>query len=315
MVPNHPVMQEAPEPHPPTTPSGATALAPTYAPAAASAAAIRHQPKSGTVSKQLLMPGAGAETLDVLIDRIGVRVSYEPKASIFQENDPAENVFKVVNGLVCTFKILADGRRPIGSFYLSNDFFGFGLADQYTLSAQAVTNAKVLVIRKSVLWAEATRDAAIGRQLLLVTTRELAHLRRRELLLLKNAQERVGEFILEMEKRTKVGNSIQLPMTRQDIADYLGLTIETVSRILTSLAICAAIEKPALRQIVLRSHSVLRTAIEDQGKGALSNPHSMSNTQQKRSNRSQLLRARRRVMPKTTVRTTVGRTMDRAATT
>jgi hypothetical protein len=65
-----------------------------------------------------------------------------------------------------------------------------------------------------------------------------------------------------MEKRSKVGNSILLPMKRQDIADYLGLTIETVSRILTSLENCAAIEMPTSRRIILRSRSAIRTAME-----------------------------------------------------
>jgi hypothetical protein len=119
------------------------------------------------------------------------------------------------------------------------------------------------VIKKSALAAAAKHDAAIEYQLLLLANRELARLQARLLLLIKNAQERVGEFILEMEKRSKVGNSIQLPMKRQDIADYLGLTIETVSRIFSSLESCAAIQMPTSRRIVLRSHSALRTAIED----------------------------------------------------
>ena len=140
--------------------------------------------------------------------------------------------------------------------------------------------------------AVANRDA-IERQLLLVTARELAHLQERVLLLIKNAQERVGEFILEMEKRTKVGNAIQLPMKRQDIADYLGLTIETVSRILASLRGCAAIKLPTSHQIVLRSHSALRTAMEDRSKEALSNPHPTQKYRaKKRSNRCDLIRTR-----------------------
>jgi len=147
--------------------------------------------------------------------------------------------------------------------------------------------------------AVANRDA-IERQLLLVTARELAHLQERVLLLIKNAQERVGEFILEMEKRTKVGNAIQLPMKRQDIADYLGLTIETVSRILASLRGCAAIKLPTSHQIVLCSHSALRTAMEDRSKVALSNPHpTQKYPAKKRSDRCDLIRTRvrQRVIP------------------
>ena len=147
--------------------------------------------------------------------------------------------------------------------------------------------------------AVANRDA-IERQLLWLTARELAHLQERVLLLIKNAQERVGEFILEMEKRTKVGNAIQLPMKRQDIADYLGLTIETVSRILASLRGCAAIKLPTSHQIVLCSHSALRTAMEDRSKVALSNPHpTQKYPAKKRSDRCDLIRTRvrQRVIP------------------
>jgi CRP/FNR family transcriptional regulator, nitrogen fixation regulation protein len=168
----------------------------------------------------------------------------------------------------------------------------------HTLSAEAVTNAKVRIIKKSALAAVAGRDA-IERQLLSLTTRELARLQDRVLLLVKNAQERVGEFILEMEKRTAVGNRIELPMKRQDIADYLGLTIETVSRILTSLESCAAIEIPTSRHIVLHSRSVLRTAMEDRCKVTPSVPPSSISTARKRSNRPQTVRApaRQRALP------------------
>jgi len=147
------------------------------------------------------------------------------------------------------------------------------------------------VIKKSALAAATIGDGAIEHQLLLLTTRELARLQDRVLLLIKNAQERVGEFILEMEKRTAAGNCIELPMKRQDIADYLGLTIETVSRILTSLESCAAIEIPTSRRIVLRSRSVLRTAMEDRCKVTPSVPPSSISTARKRSNRPQTVPA------------------------
>src|SRR6516162_2857165 len=220
------------------------------------------------------------EAFDQLIDRIGVRISYSPKERIFHENDPAVSIYKVVSGLVCTCKFLSDGRRQIGGFYLPGDYFGFACADAHTLSAEAVTNAKVCITKKSVLMAAANRDV-IERQLLLLTARELAYLQERVLLLIKNAQERVGEFILEMEKRTKVGNAIQLPMKRQDIADYLGLTIETVCRVLTSLETCAAIEISTSKHIVLRNHSALRAAMEDRSNGALSNSKVAKNTARK----------------------------------
>jgi CRP-like cAMP-binding protein len=79
----------------------------------------------------------------------------------------------------------------------------------------------------------------------------------RVLLLIKSAQERVASFLLEMADRAAGGNVVELPMSRQDIADYLGLTIGTVSRTLTCLESTAAIEVPSSRRIVLRNRSAL----------------------------------------------------------
>jgi len=213
-----------------------------------------------------------AEAFNLLIERRGLRVCYAPQECIFRENDPAESIYKVVSGLVCTCKSLSNGRRQIVGFYLSGEYFGLECSGTHTLPAEAITNAQVRVIKKGVLAALSNRDA-VERQLLSLTTLEIGRLQERVLLLAKNAQKRVGEFILEMEKRTKVGTGIQLPMSRQDIVDYLGLTIETVSRILTSLESCAVIELLGLHQIVLGSHSALRTAMEDHSKGAIYRQH------------------------------------------
>ena len=114
--------------------------------------------------------------------------------------------------------------------------------------------------------AAASRDAAIKRQVLLLMARELARLQERTFLLIKNAQERICEFILDMEKRAAVGNYIDLPMKRQDIADYLGLTIETVSRVLTALENHDATEILPRQGIVMRNHSLLTTMMADRSK-------------------------------------------------
>ena len=224
------------------------------------------QPSSANLLAGRLIPSAETEAFNLLIDRIGVRVSFAPKTRIFHEDDPAESVYKVVGGSVCTCKTLSDGRRQIGRFYLPGEFFGFGSADEHTLSAEAVSNAKVLAIKKSALAAAASRDAVLERQVLLLMARELACLQERVLLLVKNAQERLGEFLLDMEKRAAVGNYVELPMKRQDIADYLGLTIETVSRILTALENHDAIEILPRQGIVMRNHSLLRTMMADRSK-------------------------------------------------
>ncbi len=188
---------------------------------------------------------------------MGVVMSFPRNSEIFGENEPADYVYRVISGSVRTYKILNDGRRQVGGFYLPGDIFGLEFAEEHSFSAEAITDAKVVVLKRSALTALAGRDAAIGRELFALTGRELRRVQDRVLLLVKSAQERVASFLLEMAERASGGNIVELPMSRQDIADYLGLTIETVSRTLTGLESIAAIEVPTSRRIVLRNRSTL----------------------------------------------------------
>ena len=188
---------------------------------------------------------------------MGAMMSYPRNTEIFGENEPADYLYKVVSGSVRTYKILNDGRRQVGGFYLPGDIFGLEFAEEHSLSAEAITDAKVLVVKRSALNALAGRDASVAQQLFALTGRELHRVQDRILLLIKSAQERVAGFLLEMAERAAQKNIIDLPMSRQDIADYLGLTIETVSRTLTSLETAAAIEVSTSRRIVLRNRAAL----------------------------------------------------------
>jgi CRP/FNR family transcriptional regulator, nitrogen fixation regulation protein len=201
---------------------------------------------------------AEREPLAQSMHLMGAVMSYPRNAEIFGENEPAEYLYKVVGGSVRTYKILRDGRRQIGGFYLPGDIFGFQFAEEHTFSAEAITDAKVLVIKRSALTALAGCDAAVARQLFALTSCELRRMQDRVLLLIKSAQERVASFLLEMADRAAAGNVVELPMSRQDIADYLGLTIETVSRTLTQLENVQAIALPTSRRIVLRNRSALK---------------------------------------------------------
>jgi CRP-like cAMP-binding protein len=198
----------------------------------------------------------GADPLGQSMNLMGATMVYPRNTEIFGENEPADYLYKVVSGSVRTYKILSDGRRQVGGFYLAGDLFGLEFADEHTLSAEAISDAKVLVVKRSALTALAGHDALVAQQLFNLTGRELRRVQDRILLLVKSAQERVASFLLEMAERVS-GNSIDLPMSRQDIADYLGLTIETVSRTLTSLECAAAIEVPTSRRIVLRNRPAL----------------------------------------------------------
>lgn len=210
-------------------------------------------------SKPASRPHAEEESLERWMQLVGGVAYYPRRVQIVHEDEAADRLYKVISGTVCTYKVLSDGRRQIGGFYLPGDIFGLECAEGHTLAAETITNAKVLVIRKSVLTALASRNAALTGHLLLLTARELARVQDRVLLLSsKSAQERVVGFLLEMSKRgSPTGNSVELPMSRQDIADYLGLTIETVSRTLWALENGGAIEISQRRRIQFRSRSTL----------------------------------------------------------
>jgi len=192
------------------------------------------------------------------IEMMGAPMTFPRNGEIYGEGEPADYVYKIVSGTVRTSKVLADGRRQIGAFYLAGDVFGLEVGEEHGFSAEAITESKVLVIKRSSLIALAARESAVARELWTLTGRELARVQEHILLLVKTAQERVAGFLLEMAARRPAGDTIELPMSRQDIADYLGLTIETVSRTLTSLENEAAIELPNSRRIVLRNRPALR---------------------------------------------------------
>ena len=210
-----------------------------------------------SVASHLHVVATDSDALDQAMRMMGGLIAYPRNSEIFGENEPADYLYKVVSGSVRTYKILGDGRRQIGGFYLPGDVFGLEFTDEHTLSAEAIADAKVLVVKRSAIDALSGRDAAVARQLFNLTGRELCRVQDRILLLIKSAQERVASFLLEMAERASGGKAIELPMSRQDIADYLGLTIETVSRTLTVLEETAAIEVPTARRIVLRDRPAL----------------------------------------------------------
>ena len=202
-------------------------------------------------------PPAASHSLADSLEMMGASMSYPRNAEIYGENEPTEYLYKLVSGTVRTSKILNDGRRQIGEFYLPGDLFGHEVGSEHSFSAEAITDVKVIVIKRSAVEALAARDNEVARQLWAMTGRELQRMQEHILLLIKSAQERVAGFLLEMAERIKSTNEVELPMSRQDIADYLGLTIETVSRTLTMLESSAAIALPSSRRIVFRNRAAL----------------------------------------------------------
>lgn len=203
------------------------------------------------------LPAVGSHVFSGPIELMGASMSFARNAEIYGDNEPADYLYKVLSGTVRLYKVLADGRRQIGAFYLPGDIFGLEIGDEHTFSAEAITDAKILVVKRSTVIALAARDNEVARQLWNLTSQELHRLQDHIMLLVKTAQERVACFLLEMAERMHASQALDLPMSRQDIADYLGLTIETVSRTLTQLENAATIEVATSRRIVLRNRSAL----------------------------------------------------------
>src|SRR6266566_7867020 len=177
-----------------------------------------------------------------VIELMGTIMPFGRNAEIYGENEPADYLYKVVSGTVRTYKVLVDGRRQIGAFHLPGDIFGFETGDEHAFSAEAITDCKIIVIKRRTVMALAARDNDVARQMWELTARELRRVQEHSLVLIKSAEERVAGFLLEMADRVPSSGTVELPMSRQDIADYLGLTIETVSRTLKHLENAAAIE-------------------------------------------------------------------------
>jgi CRP/FNR family nitrogen fixation transcriptional regulator len=196
---------------------------------------------------------------------MGAAMVFPRDAEIYRENSPATYLYKVISGTVRTFKALNNGRRQIRAFYLPGDIFGVETGPEHAFSAEAITDAKVLVIERTAVVVLAARDNDVAHQLWSLTSRELKHAQNQASLLIQSAQERVAGFLLQMADRVPAGDAVELPMPRQDIADYLGLTIETVSRMMTHLEKRAAIALPTSRRVVLRSRSGLNQTNAEPG--------------------------------------------------
>jgi CRP/FNR family nitrogen fixation transcriptional regulator len=166
-------------------------------------------------------------------------------------------VYEVVSGTVCTCKMLREGRRQIAGFYFAGDIVGLESVKEHNVAVEAITNAKVRIFKKPALAALASSNLEVADRLLALTTRELARKQDHLLLLLSTTAEgRIICFLIEMVQRASPREGlIALPMYRRDIADYLGLTIETVSRVLRDFERRGAIEISGRHSIVLRNHS------------------------------------------------------------
>jgi|SRR6185437_4088267 len=182
---------------------------------------------------------------------MGSLIAYGRNEEIYGEGEAADFLYRVKSGCVRTCRVLKDGRRQIASFSLPGDVFGLTPGEEHTSSAEASVPSEVIAVKGSTLRIRAGVDPALAILLMGLAIAELQRTQDHALLLIKSAQERVATFLLDLAKREASNIEVRLPMSRQEIADYLGLTIETVSRTLTLLENTAAISLPTSRRVIL----------------------------------------------------------------
>jgi CRP-like cAMP-binding protein len=191
-----------------------------------------------------------------VLSSLATTAQYGRGQEIYTRDDPAAYWYRVVSGAARRFVVQVNGRRQIVDFLLPGDFFGFASRDAHHFAVEAIAEGTVVgVYPRERAEALADADPDLARDIRSVTAEELGRLQTRILILGRvGSQGKVSAFLLEMEARLSsasrvTGEGILLPMSRYDIADYLTLSVETVSRALTSLRQCGAIKLVGTRRI------------------------------------------------------------------
>ena len=153
---------------------------------------------------------------------------------VFRNGQHSRHIYQVESGCISTYTNQSDGRRPILAFYFPGDYFGLEMRKTHRISAEATTPSSVRRYATKALALRAATDGAVARYMLHITNLELQRAQNHSLLLRNYSEERVGNFLFEMKKRDR-RREVELLMSRQDIADYLNLSLETVSRAFTRL--------------------------------------------------------------------------------
>lgn len=196
------------------------------------------------------------------LNALGSVAHFEANETIFAEGDDANYVYKIRSGAVRLCKLLADGRRQIIDFALAGDHFGFELGNEHAITAEALGPVVVLKCARTRLERLERERLDVGQWLMQMLRRDLWAAQNHLLMLgRQTAKERVASFLLLMSEKHKpdAKGGIDIPMSRQDIADYLGLTIETVCRALSDLKRARIITIPNRHQIVIRNTDVLES--------------------------------------------------------
>jgi CRP/FNR family nitrogen fixation transcriptional regulator len=204
---------------------------------------------------------APAAALTRVLDVLGARSTYARNVEIYAQEDDVERLFRVISGVVRTTRVTIDGRRQVGDFYYPGDLFGLEIGPLHEFSAEALTECQVESVRHAAV-RNFVGDVELDRAILDATRRELQRVQGHVMLLgKKGAREKVAASLLGLAEHEQIGG-VDLPMGRQDMADYLGLTIETVSRMLTQLQSDNVVQFPSLRRFKVTQRQALEAIAE-----------------------------------------------------
>jgi CRP/FNR family transcriptional regulator len=213
---------------------------------------------SGKSAVPFAAPAAQTPTIKDLFKGEPTEV-LSPGKALFFEGDFAGQIFHVLEGVLRVYRIMLDGRRAILGFIHPGDVLGVSFQDRYMFAAEAVTEVKVRRFARGRFFSLINEMPALRPQLFAILCDEMSAAQDQILLLgRKHAEERVVSFLLAVHRKSGIGDDIELPMSRLDMADYLGLTTETVSRMMTSLARRGLISTGARHTVTLRKMTVLR---------------------------------------------------------
>jgi len=199
-------------------------------------------------------PGNGS----LALERIGTIMQFARHETIFSESDVARHAYRVLKGSVCLSRVMIDGRRQIAQFLSAGDMFALDDNDEHSLTAEALTDVTLVSYPRSQVERLSDDMPEVRRELMASLRRELSAAQDHVVMLgRQTAAERVASFMLQLAKRRGARDRVEFPMSRQDIADYLGLTIETVCRELSELKKLCVIATPDRHHAIIRDFAAL----------------------------------------------------------
>ena len=218
---------------------------------------IRQSPARSAKSRE--PAGRPSDALTDAFRLLGAAVRFERDAKLQAEGAPADCFYQVISGAVRTYRLLGDGRRQINAFHLPGNVIELEATRNHRFTAEAVTNSLIRVATRAAIIDRAAHDHELATEIWRRTADNLQCAQEHMLMLgRKSAEERIAGFLLEMANRSVSEPSVELPMSRQDIADYVGLSIETVSRTLTHLENTSTIDLPSSRRVRLCNRAELQ---------------------------------------------------------